>query len=47
MDTNQTKAAYVKPSLQRLGGISSLTAGGSGMMMEAMPMGMNLMRQRS
>ncbi len=41
MNTNNNqKAMYVQPSLQRLGSISSLTAGGSLGQMEGMGMGM-------
>jgi hypothetical protein len=39
MDTNpNSKAAYVRPSLQRLGSVGSLTAGGSGDLMEGAAM---------
>ena len=38
VNTNQ-KAIYVQPSLQRLGSISSLTAGGSVNQMEGMAQG--------
>ena len=41
-----SKGVYVRPSLQRLGSISSLTAGGTGTMPEMM-MATNLMMQKS
>ncbi len=46
MGTNNTKAVYVQPSLQRLGSIGSLTAGGTIGTLEGMMM-TNLMRSRS
>jgi hypothetical protein len=46
MDINQTKAVYVQPSLQRLGSIGSLTAGGTIGALEGMMM-TNMMMSRS
>jgi hypothetical protein len=44
MGTNNVKAEYVQPSLQRLGSIGSLTAGGTIGMMEGAMMTNMMMR---
>jgi hypothetical protein len=45
MNSNtNAKAVYVQPSLQRLGSISSLTAGGVGSVLEMMMMTNLMMR---
>lgn len=46
MGTNKNKAVYVQPSLQRLGSIGSLTAGGTIGAVEMM-MATNMMMSRS